>query len=57
MNIDKKPKIHIIIVEFNLKPLIEINHLKILILVGIAMIIVVDIKYVCVLISIPIVNI
>lgn len=44
VNIDKNPIIHIIIIEFFLNPFNEINHLKILILVGIAIIIVVVIK-------------
>lgn len=38
-------------------PFIVRIHLKILILVGIAIIMVADIKYICVSISIPIVNI
>jgi hypothetical protein len=57
VNISKNPIDHIIIGELFLNPLIVINHEKILIPVGIAIIIVVVIKYVCVSISKPIVNI
>lgn len=44
VNINKNPIDHIIVGEFFFIPLIVINHLKILILVGIAIIIVVVIK-------------
>lgn len=46
VNIIKNPIDHKIIGEFILYPLIVINHLKILIPVGIAIIIVVVIKYI-----------
>lgn len=57
-NITINPKIQLIIGDKKvLFPLMVIIHLKILILVGTAIIIVADIKYIWVLISIPIVNI
>jgi len=58
VNIMINPIAHIIIGDkFILFPFIVNIHLKILILVGIAIIIVADIKYICVSISSPIVNI
>jgi len=44
VNISKNPDDQVIVLEFIFKPLIVINHLKILILVGIAIIMVVVIK-------------
>lgn len=57
VNINKNPIDQKIIGEFFLYPLMVISHLKILIPVGIAIIIVVVMKYICVLMSIPTVNI
>lgn len=57
VNIIKNPNDHSIVVEFCLNLFKVINHLKILIPVGIAIIIVVVMKYVWVSISSPIVNI
>lgn len=58
MNIIINPKDHIIIGEiFILFPFIVKVHLKILILVGTAIIMVADIKYIWVSMSKPIVNI
>jgi len=58
VNIMMNPVDHMIIgVIFILFPFIVNIHLKILILVGTAIIIVADIKYICVSISNPIVNI
>lgn len=57
VNIKRKPIDHEIVGLFFFCPLIVISQLKILIPVGIAIIIVVSMKYDWVLMSIPIVNI
>jgi hypothetical protein len=56
VNMIKNPIDHSIVGEFFLNPVVVISHLKILIPVGIAIIIVVVIKYVCVSMSNPTVN-